>query len=253
MNTQFMFEGVQLLPNNPIKYIQVTDTPDGINLEDWTVKVMSLCGKELGDISESFLVEPIQVNSDNGNPQFIWSLTNIPQDFGWGLIYMKITQAVGDTFYSQPFKITNIDSEKTAQIHYKYERTDQYQSIGFTTWFADEGDIQELTSYYQVSTKTWANASIEEGDIEFWRTEFAQRTLLLKLKKILALPFVYINLVRASLIESPEVTAKVAQENFGTMDFTLNFHKNDIYEQVQESSGDFDGNDFLDDDFLIFN
>ena len=68
INTQFIFSGVQLLPNNPIKYIQVTDTPNGINLEDWIVKVYSLCGKELGDITNNFMVESL-TNSTHGNPQ----------------------------------------------------------------------------------------------------------------------------------------------------------------------------------------
>jgi len=102
INTQFIFSGIQLLPNNPNKYIQVTNTPNGINLEDWTVKVHSVCtNEELGDITDSFMVESL-TNSDNGNPQFIWSLKNIPIDFGFGLIYLKITQTLGDTFYSQP-------------------------------------------------------------------------------------------------------------------------------------------------------
>lgn len=43
INTQFIFKGVQLLPNNSAKYIQVTSTPDGIDLEDWTVKAVDLC------------------------------------------------------------------------------------------------------------------------------------------------------------------------------------------------------------------
>ncbi|MFS6687567.1 hypothetical protein WHK03_14455, partial [Staphylococcus aureus] len=93
------------------------DTQGGVALEDWTVKVISVnSGEELGDITSSFMVESL-INSTNGNPQIIWSLENIPIDFGWELIYMKITQVSGETFYSQPFKITSIDQEKTSQIH----------------------------------------------------------------------------------------------------------------------------------------
>src|SRR5687768_7039325 len=103
LNTQFIFSGVQLLPNNLEKYIQVTNTPNGINLEDWAVKVISVCtGEELGDITPSFMVESL-TNSINGNPQIVWSLSELIQDFGWDLIYLKITQALGETFYSQPF------------------------------------------------------------------------------------------------------------------------------------------------------
>lgn len=252
-NRFYSFEGVQLIPNNPNKYIQVTNVTGGIHLEDWTVKVMSMCGDELGDITDSFLVEPIPVNSDDGSPQFIWSLKNIPLDFGTRLIYLMITQAVGDTFYSQPFKITSEGSEKTCQIDYKYNRTDEIQSIGVTAWFDEPDLLQELESYYEISTKSWVTASLEEGEIEYWRTEKMPKSGLVQLKRILGLPYVYINSVRASLKETPEIPRKVSQENWGYMPFTLNFHPDDVYIQPDEDTGDFLNDDFLEDDFLIYN
>ena len=81
INTQYIFKGVQLLPNNRLKYVQITNTPNGINLEDWTVYVVDCKGTKT-DITSSFLVESL-TNSDNGNPQLYWSLKNIPFDFGW--------------------------------------------------------------------------------------------------------------------------------------------------------------------------
>jgi len=192
-------------------------------------------------------------NSDNGNPQFIWSLTNITQDFGWELIYLKITQAVGETFYSQPFKITAIDSEKTAQFNYKFRETDEIQSIGFTAWYNDEDLLQEQVTYYEESTQSWVTASMEQGEIEHWRTELMDKSLLIKLKKILGLPFVYINGIRASLKEVPEIPQKTSQENFAEMSFTVNFHPNDVFVQPEEDTGDFLNDDFLEDDFLIYN
>lgn len=251
MNRQFIFSGIQLLPNNPNKYIQVTNTPDGINLEDWTVKVFSIYGEELGDITDSFMVESL-TNSDNGNPQFVWSLKNIPIDFGFGLIYLQITQALGDTFYSQPFKITAIDSEKTSQINYKFKRTDEIQSIGVTAWFCEEDFLQDLTPYYEVSTNSWVTASMEQGRVEYWRTELMPKSLLIQLKEILGLPYVYINSVRASLKESPELPKKVSQENFASMDFTVNFHPNDIFIQPDEENGDFSPTDWSATDFYLY-
>ncbi|WP_295677297.1 hypothetical protein [uncultured Empedobacter sp.] len=252
INTQFIFSGIQLLPNNPNKYIQVTNTPNGINLEDWTVKVVSLCGEELGDITDSFMVESL-TNSDNGNPQFIWSLQNITQDFGWDLIYLQITQAVGETFYSQPFRITAINSEKVSQINYKFRETDEIQSIGFNIWFDDIDLLQELTTYYEESTQSYVSASMEQAEIEYWRTELMPKYLLVQLKKILGLPYVYINDIRASLKEATEIPKKTSQENFAEMSFVLNFHPNDIFVQPEASNGDFLDTDFDSNDFLIYN
>lgn len=252
INTQFIFSGVQLLPNNPIKYIQVTETPNGINLEDWIVKVYSLCGKELGDITNNFMVESL-TNSTNGNPQLYWSLQNISQDFGWQLIYLQITQVLGEAFYTQPFRLTSIESEKTTQINYKFKESDEIQSLGFNLWYDDEDLLQELTTYYEESTKSWVSASMEQGYIEMWKTELMHKSVLLKLKEIMGLPFVYANGVRVSLKEASETPKKVAQENFAEMTFVLNFHPNDVFVQPNDSGGDFLEADFNNNDFLIYN
>lgn len=252
MNQKFLFSGIQLLPNNPNKYIQVTNTPGGINLEDWVVKVFSVCGKELGNITPSFMVESL-TNSDNGNPQFIWSLTNITQDFGWNLVYLEITQSVGEKFYTNVFRITEIESEKTAFIAYKYKKSDEFQAIQFTTWFREKGLPQELTTYYQESAKSTVSTALKYDEIEWWSTEQMNRDLLIRLKSILGLPYVYVDGVRANYYESPELEWSQGRQNFNMMDYYLVMHTNDIYNQLnQERRGDFATQDFGTNDFYIY-
>lgn len=252
MNQKFDFSGVQLLPQNPNKYIQVTNTPGGINLEDWIVKVFSLCGTELGDITPSFMVESL-TNSDNGNPQFIWSLTNITQDFGWGLIYLQITQAVGETFYTNPFKITEIDEEKTAFIAYKFKKSEPFQTIQFATWFREKGLPQEITTYYQESAKSTVSSAIKYDNIEWWCTENMDRNLLIDLKNILGLPFVYVDFIRSNYYEAPELAWSTGRQNFANMDYYLVRHFNDIYLQSTVNNGDFRLQDWSSNDFFIYN
>lgn len=251
INEKFDFSGVQLLPLNPNKYIQVTNTTGGINLEDWIVKVFSLCGTELGDITPSFMVESL-TNSDNGNPQFIWSLTNIPQDFGWGLIYLEITQSLGEKFYTNPFKITAIDEEKTTFIAYKYKKTEPFQTIQFTTWYREKGLPQEITGYYQESAKSTVTSQIKFDRIEKWSTENMNRDLLIELKYILALPYVYIDFIRSNYYEASDLEWSSGKQNFASMDYFLVRHTNDRYEEKQESNGDFASVDWLADDFYIY-
>lgn len=251
MNQKFDFSGIQLLPFNPNKYIQVTNTPNGINLEDWVVKVYSLCGTELGDITSSFMVESL-TNSDNGNPQFIWSLTNIPQDFGWGLIYLEITQSLGEKFYTNPFKITAIDEEKTAFIAYKYKKTEPFQTIQFTTWYREQGLPQELNQYYQESAKSTVSSQIKYDRIERWGAENMNRDLLIELKNILALPYVYIDFIRSNYYEAPDLEWSNGRQNFASMEYFLVRHNNDRYEEKEENNGDFASVDWLADDFYIY-
>jgi len=252
LNQKFDFSGIQLIPDNLNKYIQVTNTAGGINLEDWIVKVFSLCGTELGDITPSFMVESL-TNSDNGQPQFVWSLTNIPQDFGWGLIYLQIMQSNGELFYTNPFKITAIDEEKTAFIAYKYKKTEPFQTIQFTTWFREKGLPQELNTYYQESAKSTVASAMKYDKIEWWSTENMNRDLLIELKYILGLPFVYVDFVRANYYEAPELPWSGGRQNFNSMDYYLVFHQNDVYQETQESNGDFASQDFDSNDFYIYN
>jgi hypothetical protein len=37
-------------------------------------------------------------NDLDGAPQFYWSLTDVPFDFGYNLIYLEINQLLGETF-----------------------------------------------------------------------------------------------------------------------------------------------------------
>lgn len=247
-----MFSGIQLLPNNPSKYIQVTNTPDGINLEDWTVYGVDLCDEtKFQDITPSFMVDKL-TNSLNGDPQLIWSLTNVPVDFGWDLIYLRIEQANGETFYSNPFKLTAIDSEKTSQIFYKYKRTEDYQSIGAQVWFRSKSLQTNVQSYYETSTENTVTTATQTNRTEFYETEMMSIDNLIKIVNVMKLPYVYLDGIRAYFFTAPEIPKPTSQENFGRMEMNLTLNYSDVYTPIQPQNGDFDSNDFDSNDFLIF-
>lgn len=226
INTQFIFKGVQLLPNNTAKYIQVTDTPDGIDLEDWTVNVVDLCKGTKTNVTDFFFVDSL-TNSLDGAPQLFWSLTNVPFDFGYSLVYLEIEQAVGELFYSTPFLLTNIEHEKTTQFHYKDSNEDVYQSIGLQTWFDEEDKKTELTTYYEVSTKNTVSQAIKTSKIELFRTELMPKSVLIGLTYLLESPILYVNYIRCSLFEAIDLPKKTSQENFIEASYTLSPNYND--------------------------
>lgn len=246
--------GVQLLPNNPYSYIQVTNTPLGLHLEDWTVMAVNLCKGTETNITSSFMVESL-TNSDNGNPQIIWSLTNVPVDFGYQPIYLKITQAIGETFYTQPFLLTAYAKEKTTQFHYKTKREDAYQSIGFKSWFRQDDEKIELTTYYETSTQKTVTQAVKVNELELHRTELMSINNLKQLTKVLRSPYLYADLIRCSLFDATELPKLGNEENFGKMDFSLSFKENDTYnkEATVSAKGDFLSTDFLSTDFKIYN
>lgn len=227
INRFYSFNGVQLLPFNERKYIQVTNTPDGIDLEDWTVFGVDMCSGEKTDITDSFMVESL-TNSDDGAPQLFWSLENVQHDFGVGLIYLEIQQSLGETFYTTPFLLTNEESEKTTQFHYKYKRNDNYQSIGFQTWFRQNTKQTELTTYYEASTKKTVTQAVKTNKIAKYVSELMDIEQLIALSDVLENPYLYVDGVRASLFEAVEIPEVVNQENFGTVKFSVSLLEGDL-------------------------
>jgi len=236
INTQFIFKGVQLLPNNASKYIQVTETPNGIDLEDWTVFAVDLCKGTKTEITPYFFVDSL-TNSIDGSPQLFWSLTNVPFDFGYKLIYLEINQSLGETFYSNPFLLTDIESEKTTQFHYKDNKDDVYQSIGLQSWFFDEDKRTELTTYYEVSTKNTVSQAIKTNYLQKFRTELMPKSVLVLFTYLLESPILYVNYIRCSLFEAVEIPEKTAQENFNSIDFSLSPNFNDNFFGLADYNG----------------
>lgn len=236
INTQFIFKGVQLLPNNPSKYIQKTNTLGGIDLEDYTVFVVDFETNEKTEITTSFTIESL-TNSDDGSPQFYWSLLDIVYDFGYRLVYLEINQDFGETFYTNPFLITEIEEEKTSQFHYKEKKEDVYQSIGLQAWFYDLDKKTELTTYYEVSTKNTVSKAVKTSDIEIFKTELISKNTLILMTYLLESPILYVNNTRYSLFEAIEIPEKTSQENFSELVVNLSPNYNETFFGLADYNG----------------
>jgi hypothetical protein len=245
INTQFIFKGIQLLPYNTAKYVQVTQTPSGLNIEDWFVWAVDLYTGARTNITPYFFVDSL-TNDIDGSPQLYWSLTNVPFDFGYRLIYLEINQLIGDSFYSNPFMLTNIENEKTSQFHYKDSKDGIYQSISLQTWFDEEDKKTELTTYYEVSTKNTVSQAIKTSKIEHFRTELMPKSTLIALTYVLESPVLYVNYIRCSLFEAVDLPKKTAQENFIEISYILspnykdNFFGLADYNGIDYGSADYD-------------
>jgi hypothetical protein len=222
LTTHFEYRGIQLLPGNVYPYVQTTAHPQGILLADWTVTVFSLAGKELGDISTSFAVDSV-FTDDNAQPQINWSITNCDQDFGWGLVYLQITQTAGETFYTNPFQLTATDSQFSSMWHYKAEDSDTMQSIGLQTWFRSIKNKDELTTYYETQTGNTVTKELKSSRPQLWFTEYMSNALLSDFVTMLGLKYTYADLQRCNLFEAVEIPEPVAMENFAELKYQISF------------------------------
>ncbi len=227
INRLFENRAVQLLPNNQYPYVQVTEHPDGINLEDWTVKVYTICGDLLGDISASFFAEPFDDLS--GIDQIKWQIKNCAIDFGWQLIYLQITQTAGETFYSTPFQLTDYKSEFTTRFDYKGFANDPMLSVQLQTWFRQKLNKDELTVYYETSTKRTVTENLKSAKYQLWQTEDFNNNTFEDFCDMLNSKFLYCNLIRCNLFEAFSIPEVKQVENFASQSYKLSFDESDIY------------------------
>ena len=223
----FNFNGVQLLPFNTDTYYQQTNTSNGIELEDYTVYVVDLKSSIKTDITSSFIV--FENNTDSiGKPQCLWGLTNIPVDFGFNYVYLEINQVLGETFYSSPFKITEYKKEFTARLDYRDSKNDFYQSIQLETWFRQTVNRDELATYYELSTKNTVTQTFKASTLEKWYTGLFSNNLMVYFRDIINSKYLYIDKLRANIVEPFEIPTLDNNQNFSQKDYLLSVNKNDV-------------------------
>lgn len=228
----YEFKGVQLLPFNELPYTQVTSVAGGINLEDRTAYIVDCEGHET-DISLYFAIDDIftDVNGDN---QIVWSLKNVPFDFGYEFVYLKVVQNIGETFYSNKFMLTDYESEKTSRLDYGSFDSDYKQSTQLLIAFKQAFNPVEIETYYEVSTRNTVINTVKSQKYENWLTGVISNDLLLKLIEVFTYKFTYINLLRCNLFEAIEQKEIEAEENFDQNIIKLTFNKSDVFEPVTE-------------------
>lgn len=226
--------GIQLLPNNAYPYIQTTNVSGGIELEDWTAVIVNTWDDSETDVTAYFSVTNI-FNDTDGFPQFDWSLTNVPYDFGAKMVYLKVDQLIGDTFYSNMFQLTDNKSEKTTRLDYRNTATATMQSIQLKMWFWQYLKNQEVTTYYETSTKNTVSNVIKSQLYERWITESISNSLYLKISNVFEQKFVYVNLTRSNLFDNIEVKEHSGKQNFAQNILKLAFNSTDTYNPLAVS------------------
>ena len=225
------FRGIQLLPNNPLPYVQTTLTSEETELEDWDAYIVELCSEIETDITDYFMVER-SFQDTNGVAQIDWSLTDIPYDFGNKLVYLKVDQAFGETFYSNVFMLTSYNSDRTCRIDYKSRLSDTMQSIQVRMYFWQTQKKTEISSYYEVSTRNTVTSLVKSQKFERWITEVIPNDLMIKIDDAFENKYVYIDLVRANLFEANEIKEFQGTENWVQNILKIAFNTSDVYDPL---------------------
>lgn len=237
-NTLFYnYKGIQLLPDNDLPYVQTTDNPNGVELEDWEVFAVSLCGIFRTDITDKFFIE--KVFSDNsGTPQISWSLTNVP-DLGSGLIYLEVNQLLepsgyGDTWYSNVFQITEDEKGYTSRIDYRDDVLDIMNSVQVMVYWWHDKVKREISSYTETSTQKTKTVTSLATQFERWTCRRMPNDLILKIESLFDLAYMYINGFRCYPFEISEIPDLQAQENDLQKEYLLSVDYSDSFDPLVE-------------------
>jgi hypothetical protein len=235
ITSHYSFDGIQLLPAQTNPYTQFSENSTGVELEDWEVYAVNIRNSERTNITDKFFVFG-NFTDTNGMPQIIWTLTDLP-DLGWDFVYLEINQLLGATYYTNIFRVTNHKKEFTTRFDYKAKTTDYYQSIQLNVWYKQDLNRDEITTYYEISTKNTVSVAIKEASIQKWYTNIVNNALMLKLRDLLNTRYKYIDLVRFDLFEAFEIPEISQRQNFAQQSFLISLQKNDLLiENINEMS-----------------
>lgn len=218
----FSFKGIQLLPNNPLPYIQRTFANGGLELENpLEILLYDICGNEvLEDITPYFEILNIFQDPETGFNQIEWQLQDIPYDAGNRLVYMRCRQGANVFFYSSPFVLTADNSEYTSRWDYKDAKLGTMYSTQLTIWFKQLMDLEDITSYDQLDGRR-VGMNSKLIPYEVWQTSIVDINLFHLFKQMRQSTYVYCDLAKTVPFEPFETPKLVGRENFGEAEITL--------------------------------
>jgi hypothetical protein len=162
--TEFYAGNVHLIPNET--YFQITNSETSIYTgNDMEVYLIDDCQTELEDITNYVFIEPF--TDDNGISQISWELVN-SFEYGYKPLSLKFVNPNNqDTWYTNFFVSTALNSDKTFRLDYKssrthygtqYVRAPYYQAIRLEGYFNNKLNQSERNEYHQISTDLTVHA-----------------------------------------------------------------------------------------------
>lgn len=228
----YSFKGVQLLPNNPLPYIQRTYGTGGVEIESPSeVLLYSICGDVLEDFTPYFFVINTFQDPDTGWNQVDWKLQDVAYDAGDQIVYLRIRQGVNNFIYSSPFVITADNAEYTSRWDYKNERNGTMYSTQLRIWFKQLSDLEEIETY---DTLEGRRVGMRDSLIphEIWQTSINEINQFRLFKEMRRNAYVYCDLAKTVPYDAFETPKLVGRENFGEADILLARDETNLYDPL---------------------
>jgi hypothetical protein len=232
---------IHLRPYDPKPYRQITDSAFDLPFNDaeFTAGLVT-CDGTFYDLEDH--IQILQLIDQNNIRQIYIQLAYLPFDFGGELVVLRITSVKDEetyTYFSNPFRLTISEINKTTRLDYKITQTYDfseaseeinlfYQSIRVAFYYNDYLPATEADIYYQISTSQEVNPRISEKYHKQWCFEFADPYTLKRVERAFYRSPCYLDFVRNYIVETPDKEARQGDSNISETFIITNEDEKDI-------------------------
>lgn len=227
---------IQLLPSEI--YLQKTNNEEGISFDgDFKVVIVDCSDNELADITGNVAI--YEYLDRNGVNQLDFELYKLGVDFGRRPIHLKfIHTGSNDVYYSNPFLLTEIDSNQTTRFDYynhsyfkciSYDKTSFYQSIRLNLYFNSLEDKTDISDYYQISTGNTISIRPHYKQQELYKSDSFNNFAFERANIMLLSDVIYIDGVRMSNKTTLKSGVRVGRTNDFNTEFACFKNYNENY------------------------
>lgn len=225
---------LHLLPFDPQPYLQITDSPVSLQINNDANVFLLDCNDEKVNINNH--VDLRSITDENGIKQIYIRLKYLPLDYGANLVCLKIESTIGlasYNYYSNPFLLTSLDYEKTSRVDYRVNRNytenevvpdaisypNLYQSARLSFYFNNYIEATEIESYYLITRSQDVVSNVNENEHSEWVFEWADGWHWKRLAKALFRTPCYLNLERNYPVDGMELTPREGNSNVSESTF----------------------------------
>lgn len=227
---------IQLLPNDPQPYVQISNSPTNVVIENQTVFLVDCFNGNETDITENVFIHPF--TDQDGISQVVFEIIGIATDFGGHALYLRFESSGGQNYYSNRFLVTRDREELTTRFDYRhtgrYFGTDYFsanfrQSIRLNTYLDNYVSADEIDTYFQISRNQTISQRARVNDLNEYIFPYLNAWTAKRLKRLLYSNSVYIDQVRNYITDGFEMPARIENSNVAQATFLVDPDEQDTF------------------------
>lgn len=230
--------GICLHPSET--YLQITNSNTSIAFdESYKVELINCSGSVVKDITSKVYIHEFQDN--NGIYQIAFEILPILEDFYFERLYLKFTHTTSELIlYSNGFFLTAEREKETFRLDYKsyreykgtnYVLADYYQSIRLLGYYNGVTETKDSKVYTEINGKIRKSRVIQSFEYAY-NLEDVDTFTYKRLAVALENDLVYINGVKAEVLETLTASERKEKANIFDCNFSTQLDYSEIYTDV---------------------